>query len=290
MSAIQLSGNVTISQTELIDRPLTLDLNGKTLATTQTGKTYMFRTGANGKLTLTGNGTINGGYRIGRAENGGEITIENGTYTSAQNACFEATTGGKVTVNGGTLTGPEGAIVAPGHGGIVEVNGGVLEGLDNFAIATNRNSGNDGNVITVNGGQLIGNIRTAGYEAIGVYIANADTFVMNGGEIIAHGGTALCMRGGDVTINDGTLMATGVDKNGNPVADGQIADDGTIMTGVSAIVYHRKLPDYVGGQNMKLTINGGTITGADKSIDVISDETEPKIFVNGGTLIPAYAA
>ena len=287
VSSIKLTGDVQIGKTETIDRPLVLDLNGKTITTTQTGKTYMINVKSGGKLTLK-NGTLNGNWRTGLAQNGGEIIVESGTYTSNTNAVFEARTGGKVTINGGTLTGPEGAVLAPSNGGIIEVNGGVLEGLDNFAIATNGNAGNKNNVITINGGKLIGNIRTAGYEAIGVYIANQDTFVMNDGEIIAHGGTAICMRGGHATINGGKITATGTDKNGNPVADGKIADDPTVMTGVSAIVYHKATGYQFAG--MQLDITGGVITGVDKSIDVISDEATPNIHVTGGTLTPAYAA
>lgn len=289
MSAIRLTGDIQIGKIESVDRPLTLDLNGQTMSTTMRGRnTYMFNVKSGGKLTLK-NGTVNGGWRIGLAQNGGEITVESGTYTAAQNAVFEARIGGKVTINGGTLTGPEGAIVAPSNGGIIEVNGGVLEGLDNFAIATNGNAGNKNNVITVNGGKLIGNIRSSGYEAIGVYIANQDTFVMNDGEIIAHGGTGLCMRGGNVTINGGKITATGTDKNGNPVADGKIADDPTVMTGVSAIVFHRSTSYQ--NEGMHLTIAGGIITGTDKSIDIVSESDETaNITVTGGTLTPPYAA
>ena len=286
---MNLSGDVTFASTQSISRPVTLDLGGHKLTTTQTGKTYMFNVSNNGVLTLK-NGEVEANYRAGLAQNGGQIVVESGIYSSRSNAVFEARSGGKVTVNGGTITGPEGAVLAPSANGIIEVNGGILEGLDNFAISTNGNAGNKGNVITVNDGQLIGNIRSAGYEAIGVYIANQDTFVMNGGSITAYGGTGLCMRGGDVTINGGTITALGTDKNGNTVADGKVGDNSTVLTGVSAIVYH-KHADYQNA-GMKLAITGGTITGVDKSIDVVglAEGESPNITVSGGTLTPAYAA
>lgn len=290
VSAVNLSGDMTFSSTQSITRPVTLDLGGHKITTTQSGKTYMFNVKNDGALTLK-NGEVEANYRAGLAQNGGQIVVESGTYSSKSNSVFECRTNGKITVNGGTITGPEGAIVAPAANGVIEINGGKLEGLDNFAIATNGNAGNNGNIITVNDGELIGNIRSAGYEAIGVYIANQDTFVMNGGSITAHGGTGLCMRGGDVTINGGSITATGTDKNGNPVADGKIADDPTVMTGVSAIVYHKSSSYQNAG--MKLRIAGGTITGIDKSIDVVGmDEgEEPDIVVGvGASLTPAYPA
>lgn len=253
----------------------------------------MFNVGEGGKLTLEGGSASNRG-QVGQASNGGEIVVENGSYTSTNAAAFRAAADGTVTVNGGELTGQEGAVDSRGKGtsgcnATITVNGGKLVGLDNFAIATNGSSGMGGNSITINGGELEGNIKSAGYEAIGVYIANNDTFVMNGGSIKANGGTGICMRAGNVTINNGTITATNVDKEGRIVADGKIADDPTIMEGCSAVIFH-ETSNYPGQKlgEMKLTINGGTITGVDHSVQVLSNAEEPKVFVTGGTLKPVY--
>lgn len=285
MSAVKLVGDISSAKLYNVTRPLTIDLNGHTMTSTKTSG-YIFSVGNGGKLTLE-NGNLTANHRLGNAQNGGEIVVESGTYTSNRNVAFEVSTGGKVTVNGGTIYSQEGGVIAPKNGGIVEINGGLIETSDNFAIATNGNAGNNNNQITINGGKLVGNITSAGYEAIGIYVANNDVLTVNGGEIIANGGTGICMRGGQVTINNGTITATGVDKNGNPVADGKIGDDPTVMTGVSAIVYHKS--NSYQHEGMQLTITGGTITGVDKSIDVVGDEN-PNITVSGGTLTPAYPA
>ena len=240
-----------------------------------------------GKLTLTGNGSVSNKGNCGVAQNGGTIEVKNGTYTSATNSVFDALKGGRIIFNGGEATGREGGICSPVGNGTIEVNGGHLTGLDNFAIATNGSNGRGGNTITVNDGVLEGNIKSAGYEAIGVYIANNDTFVMNGGKIIANGGTGLCMRSGDVTINGGEIVATNVNKDGNIVADGKIGDDPTVMTGCSAVIYHESA-NYPGKAGMKLTINGGKITGVDHSLQVLSNEELPQVFVTGGRFNPAY--
>lgn len=245
-----------------------------------------------GKLTLKG-GTASNKGQVALVSNGGEVIVEDGTYSSSKAAAFRAGVRGIVTINGGELTGQEGAVDCRGKGSdnlcgaVITINGGKLTGVDNFAVATNGSAGMGGNTITINGGELEGNIQSAGYEAIGVYIANSDIFVMNGGTIKANGGTGLCMRAGDVTINNGSIIATNVDKNGNIVADGKVGDDPTIMVGCSAIIYHESA-NYPGKAGMKLSIKGGTVTGVDHAVQVLSNEAEPQVFVTGGAFVPPY--
>lgn len=220
------------------------------------------------------------------ARGGGEVVIENGMFESTTSDVIRVEDG-KAVINGGDLTGREGAVYAREGGSTIIVNDGHLTGTDNFAVATNGSNGMGDNHITINGGTFEGNIVSPGYEAIGIYIANNDTFVMNGGDIIAHGGTGICMRGGNVTIKGGKITATNVDKNGNIVADGKIGDDPTVMEGCSAVIYHESA-NYPGKEGMRLTITGGIITGVDHSVQVLSNEEEPQVFVTGGTFNPAY--
>ena len=257
-------------------------MNGNTLSSNISAPLFA----VTGKVTLKG-GTATAKGQLARVNNGGELTVENGTYSSSSADVIRVGTNGTVIINGGELTGREGAVSCRDGGSTIVINRGTLVGTDNFAVATNGNNGMGNNVIEINGGKLEGNIKSAGYEAIGVYVANDDIFVMNGGEIIAHGGTGLCMRAGDVTINGGKITATNVDRNGNIVADGKIADDPTVMEGCSAVIYHESA-NYPGKEGMKLTIKGGTITGVDHSVQVLSNEEVPQVFVTGGTLTPAY--
>ena len=239
-----------------------------------------------GKLTVKGDGAVDTKDRMVLVRGNGEVVIEDGMFVSATSDVVRVEDG-KAVINGGDLTGREGAVYAREGGSTIIVNDGHLTGTDNFAVATNGSNGMGNNHITINGGVFEGNISSPGYEAIGIYIANHDTFVMNGGEIIAHGGTGLCMRAGDVTINGGKITATNVDKSGNIVADGKIGDDPTVMTGCSAIIYH-ETANYPGKEGMRLTIKGGTITGVDHSVQVLSNEEEPNVHVTGGQLTPAY--
>lgn len=282
--SIRLTNDLTLNHQYTLAGDLELDLNGHTLASNVGSPLFI----VNGKLTVKG-GNVSTRGQFAQVKDGGEMTVESGVYNASAADVIRVGTNGKVTINGGELTGREGAVACRDGGSTIVVNGGTLVGTDNYAIATNGSRGMGNNTVTINDGLLEGNIKSAGYEAIGVYIANNDKFVMNGGEIIAHGGTGLCMRAGDVEINGGSITATNVDKNGNVVADGKIGDDSTVMTGCSAVIFH-ETSNYPGQQQgeMKLTVKGGTITGVDHSIQVLSNAAEPKVFVTGGTLTPAY--
>ena len=277
---VTLGADIDLDEPVSIDKDMTLELNGHTITGTADGKTAYLFSANDAKLTLKGPGLLTVSGRIALANDGGEIVVESGSYAS-NDVAFTAGSGGKVTMNGGAINAVEGGITAPSGHGTIEVNGGEIEVSDNFAIGTNGSAGRGGNVITVNGGTLIGNISSAEYEAIGVYIPNADTFVMNDGTIRANGGAGICMRGGNVTINGGEIVAT----TGEHVP-GYIGDKKTKMN-ASGIIYDFNA-NYPGRAGMCLTINDGTITGADHAIEVLSDEETPNVTVNGGTFSPAY--
>lgn len=256
---------------------MTIDLGGHTI----TGNIQNALFNANGaKLTLKGEGSIQNAKWIANAINGGEVIIESGDYVS-RNEGFKAIGAGSIVkMNGGHVTSQETAISA-NQGGIIEMNDGLIETIDNMGLATNGSEGQGGNTIIMNGGKIDAHITSAGWEACAVYVANSDVFVMNGGELVANNGAGLCMRAGDVTINDGIITATG-----EPGTTGKIAD-GKFQMGKSAIIYHEKA-NYPGKAGMRLEVKGGTITGVDHAIDVQSNEAEPQVFVSGGTFTPAY--
>lgn len=183
-------------------------------------------------------------------------------------------------MNGGYVKTQETAISA-NQGGTIEMNGGLIETIDNMGIATNGSNGQGGNTIIMNGGKIDAHITSAGWEACAIYVANNDTFVMNGGELVANNGAGLCMRAGDVTINDGTITATGEAGTTGKIGDAKF------QMGKSAVIYHEKA-NYPGKAGMKLTINGGAFTGVDHSVEVLSNEAEPQVFVTGGNFTPVY--
>ena len=256
-----------------------LDLDGNTLSSNFTGYALV---ASGAKLTLK-NGNVSTTKRIAQAENGGEVIIESGNYSAGDVALSALGEGSKVTFNGGELTAVEGGI-GSFDGAEIEINGGKITGTDNFPIFTNGTSNRGRNTIVFNDGELIGNITSNGYESCGVYIANNDTFTMNGGKIVSNDGCGILMRGGNVTINDGEIIAKKAEENTH--TPGWVGDNKTKMS-ASAVIYHESA-NYPGKAGMILTINGGKFIGADKSVDIQSTEIEPKVYVNGGTFEPPY--
>ena len=102
---VKLVGNTTLTSSVEINKSITLDLNGKTIETN--GKEISVA--GTGGLTVTGNGIVNNQvdadttnrYTMLSVEEGGKLTIENGTFTTkaAQIVC----TYGSTTIRGGTF-------------------------------------------------------------------------------------------------------------------------------------------------------------------------------------------
>ena len=274
---VMLDEDLSFSAPVVIDKPFTIDLNGQEIKSVINTPLFVVD---GGTLTLKGNGSVDTLNRIGSARNAGKIIINGGSYNSGDVGFDSVGTGSKVTFNKGELTAVEGGI-GSFDGAEVVVNGGEMSISDNFALFTNGTSGRGNNTITMNGGNLVGNIKSAGYEACGVYIANNDTFLMNGGSITANGGCGLLMRGGTVVINDGTITALAGDH-----VPGWVGDNKTKMS-ASGIIYHESA-NYPGKEGINLTVAGGVITGVDHSIEVLSNEATPNVTVTGGVFSPAY--
>jgi len=276
---VSLSDNVALTAPINVTKDTVLDLEGNTLSSNFTGYALV----ANGaKLTLK-NGNVSTPKRIAQAENGGEVIIESGTYSAGDVALSALGEGSKVTFNGGALTAVEGGI-GSFDGAEIEINGGKITGTDNFPVFTNGTAGRGQNTIVFNNGELVGNITSAGYESCGVYIANNDSFTMNGGKIVSNDGCGILMRGGNVTINAGEIEAKKASENTH--TPGWVGDNKTKMS-ASAVIYHESA-NYPGKAGMILTINGGSFKGVDHSVEVLSNEVEPKVYVNGGEFDPAY--
>ena len=271
---VDLAADMTLSEPLTLDKDTVLDLGGHTLS--GTGNGYLLT--ANGaKLTLK-NGNINVAKRVAQAENGGEVIVESGNYVSNDSAFAAIGAGSKITFKNGSISAREGGLLAF-DGATVQIDNGHVECSDNFTIATNGTSGRGGNTIVMNGGELVGHIQSAGYEACGIYIANNDSFEMNGGSIVADGGCGILMRAGNVVINNGNIEA----KTGSHVP-GWVGDNKTKMS-ASAVIYHESA-NYPGKAGMSLTINGGTFKGANKAVEILSNEATPNVTINGGTFDP----
>jgi hypothetical protein len=276
-----LEADMAITESFNINKDLTLDLNGKTI-TGSVGAPLFNVDGA--KLVLKGTGTVSNNRHIAVINNGGEVTIEDGSYNTSYEGFKAIGEGSKIVMNGGTLNSTECGL-GVNHGAMLEFNGGTVLTSDNMGIGTNGSDGEGGNTIIMNGGEIVGSITSNDYEAIGVYIANNDTFIMNGGSIIGNGGAGIVMRAGNVTINNGYIE--GKSSENRPAGTtGWVGDDKTKMD-QSGIIYHESA-NYPGKEGMSLTVNGGIIKGVVKSLEVLSNEVEPSVVVTGGEFTPAY--
>jgi hypothetical protein len=270
---ITLTRDLTITQPINVIKNTTIDLGGHTL--TATFEDYIFMA-TNVRLTIL-NGTINAQYRIAQARDGGHIVIARGTYTSANVAFVTSGINSRIDVNAGEITGAIGGI-GVFDGSIVNINGGIITALDNFGVFTNKTDIYGHNTINMNGGRIVGQTHTDNKASCGIFIANRDTFTMNGGEIISENGCGLLMRSGTAVITNGLIIAEGV----NP---GTVGNDDAIVTH-SAIIFHQT-SGYTHSQSMGLTIDDGRFVGVQHSVEILSNEVEPNVHISGGYFSPA---
>jgi len=177
-STIVILENIIVDNSNVIDKNITLELNGKNITTvddnwkgvspTKQGIFYV-KSGA----TFTINGT-------------GEISTEN-----------ENVYGAIVLTIGGDASNNDSSNPAK-----LVVNGGTLKGYY-YGVSTNGNRHNT--EITINGGTLTG-YNSA--NATSIYHPNRGELTINNGTFIGYDGIAI--KGGTpVTINGGTFIATG---------------------------------------------------------------------------------
>lgn len=183
-------------------KTVTLDLNGKTMTNTGTtlynsGTLVVKDSSANksGKIVSTGN--------VG-------IGVNHNSTTTIEYANIEAQEGAVITgyATGATIT----------------IKDGVFKALDNAVVAGNGNKTDENteghpvrynaNNITIDGGTFIGNIRSSGYIACGIYAPWKDIITVNGGNFTVNNGIGIVARAGQVTVNGGTFTCNGSAKGG----------------------------------------------------------------------------
>ncbi len=146
-STITLYKNFDLQTGIIVTKEIVLDLNGKNLSVTNdTEGVGVFWVKAGGKLTINGDGVINGlgnnAYSIAIWADGGEVIINGGSYTNVgATSAFDSEhfdliyvkNGGRVTINGGnfkcetpkwTLNSNDTLV------GTIVVKGGVFAGFD----------------------------------------------------------------------------------------------------------------------------------------------------------------
>ena len=208
---IRMLGNTT--ESVMISKNLTLDLNGKTITSDIENGEYPDYTGT---VTFTG-GTLTiedsaeGGTIRNTARYGNAVVIKSGT---------------SLVLNGGTLNGSGNAYgLCNYREATATLNGGKVSSENGIAIE-NYSS------LTVNEGAIVQGGIGAIENAIGS--GPAPTAIINGGRIfntnIGGSGSAISVRRGSLTINGGEIYATyGVVAEGGKV---------TVPEGSTAVIKH----------------------------------------------------
>ena len=267
---ITLNKDIAISSTIEIPegKKVTLDLGGNAItasgmALSAEGSDIVIE---NGSITSNSNDAIS-------ITAGSTLTIDGADITSARRQGVSATES-EVIMNSGSVTSQE-AGIAGFKDSTITINGGTIISNDNGAIMGNGSpagADNDGTNLHVvmNGGKIIGHIKSPGYIACAVYIPNSGSFTMNGGEIESDG-CGICMRGGTINLNAGSIVATGVSGTTGKVGDSRV------VVGPYAVVYdaQSKYPDV---ENLELNIAEGMILqGTDGDIQIVESSYEPNI-------------
>ena len=218
--------------------------------------------------------------------NGGHVIHNSGTISSATNytvavygnnsVSIDGTITSVLDVYGGYQVGTEGGPGLFGDGATLNVYDGVIVGTGNSAIAGNGTvSGtmdNGGTVINIYDGTFIGlmadSFRDSGYSANVIYQPQNGLLNIYGGMFFADRGTVIIVRAGQVNIEGGEFISTGIDGD---------AHDGTGYVGDSkysvqpATVVYELASDYSGLEgdiSNEVNISGGTFT-SDDSISTI---------------------
>lgn len=220
---VALAEDVTISGNLQTTKAITLDLNGHEI--TITGSNGIIASGKTADVTIidsVGGGAITAADIAFQAQNGGNATIEAGTFTgrvrcvgnaigvagvltindgtfnsrSTSTSAIQAYRSGKVVINDGTINGD----VYVQNNGKLDVNGGTFTS-ENYCIVTNGTE--SGQVITINDGTFTAT-SSVGAAA---YLPGGANVTINGGTFT--GADALYIKSGTTIIKGGTFVGNG---------------------------------------------------------------------------------
>ena len=289
---ITMLADSTESYDFLIEKNVTIDLNGKTVTMNSTLFAYSIAVTEGAELTIAdsvGSGKLVLKTSIGIYAAGGSVVLNGGTIENAAGNAISSC-GGKVTVNGGAINvtkadsygiyafnqkNPEvtindGSIVSAGYGvafadcgGKFTMMGGSIT-ADAFALSTNGSVKNS-TEMKINGGTLSS-------STIAVYLPSGMLSITDG---TITGATGLYMKSGTLTISGGSISGTGAK------ADYKYMGNGADPTGDALVIDNCGYPH---GAPV-VQIIGGTFTSSSaKSVATYSYGSNSPItgFISGG--------
>lgn len=261
---VQLDRDIDISNTLVVTKDVTLDLNGHVLKMTGNGSVIHVKSGT---LTLKDSNTEGKSHDF-KVEDSGLWTLADDSYTSERK-----------TVKGGVITGGTGSTYKYNNdiGQIVynDCGGGVFVA--------------PGASFVMEGGNIVG--CSAGKSGGGVKVTNNGDFKMSGGTIsgcTAGGGGGIDNRG-TITLSDNAKIkscsATGTERDdhgGGVCSYRNLTVSGSmVISGCTAQNNNNSYAMYVttGYPNARSSIEGGTFDGS----VWLNHSSSGKITVSGGT-------
>ncbi len=284
------------------NQDIILDLNGKTFTTSDSfevnkgklevkdgtvtvdpvvSEDYSTVSYQSGKIVLN-----NKDYALS-ATNGGQITLTSGTILATKNIGLYAEgdfngleeINSTVTINGGYIQAQEVAVLVAGKGSTAVINNGVLKTVDNYAVGGNGTYEDGkklgGTTININGGTLIGNIKSSGYISVAIYHPQEGTLNISGGTLYSSNGNGICIRGGKVNISGNTKIIA----KGN--SSGKVGDSKVVTS--SSDIFVDFDSKYYDSNNIEVNITGGEFTADVTAIEVLDSSEIGKVTVKGGT-------
>ena len=202
---VKLIADVTLTSGVLVDKKITLDLNGH-------------------KITNS-TSTWSGDDFLVAVKRGGDLTINDSVGTGAITTETEAVMCGlKMTVKGESANGTD---------AILTVNGGTIQG---YYYGISGNGTRHDTVVTINGGTIT---TVNGTDGTAIYHPQDGEMIINGGTITSDC-TGIEIRSGSLTVNGGTISG----GNGTPASDPNGNGTTTSNTGI-AIAQHTTRNDIV---------------------------------------------
>lgn len=207
-------------------------------------------------IEVSNNISSTSSFVINNADAEVKIDLDGGTVESRNDCALKVNNGARLVISGeGDIKAQEFGVIAF-SGSDVEINGGTFTTTDNVIFGTNGTSGQGENTIVINDGTFNGHITSAGYIACGVYAANNDNFILNGGTFNIYDGCGICARSGNVVVNDGVVFNF-YHEHEPALTEGKVGDSKVLVPVDERFVLDLRAV-YPGG-SPSITINGVTI-------------------------------
>lgn len=300
-----LSEDAAADNTILIDKDMTVDLNGKKM--TSSGNKPLFQingatvtlkddtatqpTVKDGVVSYTG-GSLTGspsGQLIGVMD-GGKLIVESGKIDATTGVGVyvvgntspdsEDEVASTVEVKGGYINAREFGLGVQGRGATMNVTGGVIEAQDNAVVGGNGTSNGTsymgGTTMILDGTTLVGHTISSGYIGCGVYHPQKGTLVIKDTDMHITNGMGVLMRGGTLEMSDTNIKTTGT-------MTGKVGDS-KVMNGCYGVCVDAE-SNYYDANSIACTLTNVVIDTESDSVKAVPEEEEAiaKINIVSGT-------